>query len=88
MRWMKVLLPVVAALCLAACPSNCKTACENVQTVCADQFKSQGTEFDVNHCTDSCESNLDGCKNMDEQESCLVDAKLCGDLQRCPGCLQ
>lgn len=89
MRMMKVLLTAVsAALLLAACPSQCQQACENVAKICAEQYAAQGEAFDVGACKGVCEANLDGCKNMAEQESCVASAAACADLQRCPGCTQ
>ncbi len=89
MRWMKVLLPAAAAaLVLAACPSNCKQACENVARICAEQYAASGETFDPEACTGVCEANLDACKNMAEQESCVAEATACSDLQKCPSCLQ
>lgn len=79
---------LTATLGLAACGSNCKKACENIAAVCAEEFTAQGKTFDVAHCTDSCQNNLDGCKNMDQQESCTAEAKTCRDLDKCPACLQ
>ncbi|HEY3448981.1 MAG TPA: hypothetical protein VGK67_21650 [Myxococcales bacterium] len=86
---MKVLVPAAAAtLLLAACPSNCKQACENVNKICAAQYEAEGVKFDVDACTGVCESNLDGCKNMPEQESCVATRETCSALQTCPGCTQ
>jgi len=84
MRWMKSLLLMGGlALTLSACPSRCREACENAKTVCGDQL----VGFDVDTCASNCEANLDGCKNQDEQASCVADAKACGEIRACPGCL-
>jgi len=86
---MKILLPIVgAALLLTACPSRCREACENAAKICAEQFAATGKTFDVNTCANECEWNLDGCKNLGDQESCVAEATQCGDLEKCPGCVQ
>jgi hypothetical protein len=86
MRW--ILCLTAAALALAGCSSTCKQACDNAAQVCAATFAAEGTTFDANNCADSCNNNLDGCKNMGEQEDCVLAAKTCEDLQKCPACSQ
>lgn len=88
MRTPSFLLAALAALLLAGCSTNCRKACENVQTICAEAFAAQGRSFDVDGCADACGDNLDGCKNIGEQRDCVGAATACGDLQKCPGCLQ
>ncbi len=86
---MRRILGLLGAVLLSAgCPSDCRKACENVNQICAAEFQAQGETFDVDHCTSSCDQNLDGCKNMDEQASCVSEKTACAQLQTCPACLQ
>ena len=77
-----------AALFLGGCKSNCKTACDNLQKICGDAFHAQGVTFDAAACADGCSNNLDGCKNMNEQEDCVSAATVCDQLEKCPSCSQ
>ncbi|MGC4114437.1 MAG: hypothetical protein QM765_07460 [Myxococcales bacterium] len=81
-------LAVAGAVVVAACPSQCKQACENVGKICAAEYEASGETFSVESCTGVCEANLDGCKNMGEQEQCVLEKTACIQLQKCPGCMQ
>jgi hypothetical protein len=77
---------LVLALCggLAACGNSCKAACAHAASICAGQLP----DFDAVSCANDCAANLDGCKNMDDQTSCVLKAVTCVDIQKCPTCLQ
>ena len=88
MRRFLTLTLAAAALALPACNTGCKKACDHISQVCATDFASQGVSFDADHCTSACSDNLDGCKNMGEQEDCVTAAQSCAEVQKCPTCLQ
>ena len=83
---MKISHVVLAAVCLflCGCPSHCKEACDHAAAICLNDLP----DFDQDNCANNCEANLDGCKNMDDQAQCVLDAKVCADLNKCPTCLQ
>ena len=83
---MNITRVTVAALCLVlcGCPSHCKEACDHAAEICANELP----DFDAVNCGNNCAANLDGCKNMDDQTACVLAAKTCADLNKCPTCLQ
>lgn len=85
MRLLPALAAIAAVALLTGCTTNCRSACQHVANIC---FADAGMTFDVQRCTTSCDENLDGCKNMSDQRSCVGNAQTCSALKRCPGCLQ
>ncbi|MFN7131088.1 MAG: hypothetical protein ACK4N5_03345 [Myxococcales bacterium] len=77
------LLIVALSPFASGCGPSCEDACENVQRICAEDFKAADLTFDVARCTESCEENVGGCADKDAQVACVAGAKACGDLQSC-----
>jgi hypothetical protein len=81
----KIAVIIASALLVAGCSDNCAKACQNAHDVC---LSGEGAfDVDVSSCTSYCEDNVDGCKNLDAQSSCLLAATACTDLEKCPTCL-
>jgi hypothetical protein len=79
---------ILFASLLGACGTDCKKACDHAALICSDAFAKAGLSFDAKKCADTCSDNLDGCKNMSDQESCVLKAATCPDIKMCPGCIQ
>ncbi len=80
-------LALALGLALSGCSNDCRKACERIFSLCNG---APDWTMDVEGCVSDCEENLSGCKNLGEQQACVLDeAKTsCGALESCPGCLQ
>lgn len=67
----------------AACGDDCKSACDHAAKICTGTVA-----VDTASCTSTCQNNLNACKNLGDQTSCVLKAATCDDLQTCPTCLE